>query len=118
MIKSVMKFEDIKQIKICGVMYSVVYDKNLASLDVLGLFDFKQDVIRVMPGLAPEAEKTVVTHEAYHGVMHRYGFTGEHNEQAIHATANGTIQLLRDNPHYVKWILDDSFVSSNRKPPK
>ena len=116
--KNAMKFEDIKQLKICGVMYRVVYDENLASLDVLGLFDFKRDVIRVMPGLAPEAEKTVVTHEAYHGVMHRYGFTGEHNEQAIHATANGTIQLVRDNPHYVKWILDDTTIPSGRKPQK
>lgn len=61
--------------------------------------------IRVEAEAAEQIKPQIVMHEALHGILHQAGFE-DHPEKEIIALGYGLVALLRENPEFVRWVLD------------
>jgi hypothetical protein len=76
--------------------------------ELLGQFDDNSNAIRLRHG-HPSAQHALVTmlHEIIHGVYRVFGLgKRESEERVVDAMATALVQIMRDDPHLVAWMLE------------
>lgn len=80
--------------------------------DMLGQINQKHGTIRVAPNQQPHQEACTILHEVLHGIVwDRVGAddlqrgTGL-EEKIVHQVSNGLITFIRDNPAFVRSLVD------------
>lgn len=92
----------IEKLKIMGIDYSVV---ELPMLEYLGLVRECNAIIIVSHDMCQDFKVNVIMHEAIHTILTLCGQDLEGTaEPLVIALGNGIIQLIKDNPEFVKWI--------------
>ena len=90
-----------ESIRIGWQTFDVVETTSLTGDGLAGEIRYMENVIRMMPGLGKDFALGVLVHEIVHGVLYAAGIR-EHDEQLVDVTAQGFIQVVRDNPDLVR----------------
>lgn len=103
----------IDRLKIGQVFYSVEAEPRLIvggsdghDRYLNGHIQYHTCRIRIEAEANEQIKPQIVIHEALHGILHQAGFEDDHPEKEIIALGYGLIALLRDNPDFVRWVLD------------
>lgn len=73
--------------------------------DYNGQVDFSAQVITLASDLHPEKERETVLHELVHGIEMALGL--KISEQSVQSLGAGLFVILRENPEWVRWIMDE-----------
>jgi hypothetical protein len=102
-----------RNILIGHAYFTVKYDKHLSdNSEAVGLTGPETQYILLDPKLGPDVERETVLHEAMHAIYFQSGLRLQSwhkdkvEEQLIWAMAKGVIELLRNNPEMVEYILE------------
>lgn len=86
---------------------TVAQFKKLQGLDdYIGLADHRNQKILVLDGMAPDLTTLVLTHEIIHAVASVYGIDNlQENEASVHSMAVAIVELMKNNPWWVRRIM-------------
>lgn len=102
--------------------YRVIVDDRLAE-DGWGITDHKRLTVAIGTGQAASQERDTVLHEALHTILFTSGVGGAEGdladdaaeERVCRAVAPLLLDVLRRNPAFVGYLLDDTEPASARK---
>lgn len=107
-----------KLIKVGHLRVSVVYQKGFsASAGVNGAYGADTQTVIIDPSLGPDQERETLIHEALHAIMAACGLdllfkeaekaldTKEFEEQVVNNMSSRLLELLRDNPNLLRFLL-------------
>lgn len=99
-----------KTVRVMGIPYTVVKQDRITVNDqnADGAVTYNSALIEVVNGMPIEVERVVVMHEVIHAMFKGQGQNDyRHDEDLIEAVAHGVIQVIRDNPQLLSYLLLD-----------
>lgn len=93
-----------KRVKIIGKTYSVSVVEKVDDDDSLGEHDMTKQQILLRAVQHFESIRDTAFHEVVHAVDEQMSLNMK--EAQVHALATGLLQVLRDNPKFVKFITE------------
>lgn len=107
-----MGLDAIRRLDIGGFPYCVelvdddIEDENEEGGTLAGDVAYSELRIRLDRRLPEPLRKSVLLHEALHAVLYQAGHTGD-NEKIVMALGYGMTQLLRQNPAFAAYLLEE-----------
>jgi hypothetical protein len=93
------------EVKIGGVVYTIVPDKRLSDeYGILGRARCQVQVIELDADMARDAKAATLLHEVIHAILYQTGHD-EHVEPHIRALGYGLLVFMRDNADWIRSIL-------------
>lgn len=92
-----------KTVRFGGVYYKVEYPEKVKSGKLAGLCDHDKALIRVSSELGMEMQKSTLLHESLHAAAHHIDWKA--SEETIVKMEKMLMALLRDNPGFIRWLL-------------
>lgn len=89
-------------LKIIGRDTPVIKTEDLP--DKMGEFDYHTFTVKVKAGQHPLAEADTLLHECLHAIDDCFQL--KMTERQVYCTATGIIALLRDNKHFVQYLIN------------
>ena len=88
------------------------FDERPRKYVILGLFDSARHLIYVSRRQDEQAKREVILHEAIHALFemagfHDHGALSRYEERVVTTMTNQLLDLLRDNPALVRFLLED-----------
>jgi Zn-dependent peptidase ImmA (M78 family) len=81
-------------------------DLELVTTESYGQCDKQRGIIYVCTHLDDVVIADTLLHEVLHAVWHEYGLQDDDREERIvHTLASGLIQVMRDNPQVIRYLL-------------
>ena len=81
-------------------------EAELVTTESFGQCDKQRGIIYVCAHLDPVVVADTLLHEILHAVWHEYGCQDDDREERIvHTLASGLIQVMRDNPSAIRYLL-------------
>lgn len=100
------------KIRVGGSYYTVCIEKDVHFFDdkgrrqqLYGKFHYGEKKIYLDEDMHPEATAVVLMHELIHGLFSNAGIRDE-QERDVDVIAHGMVQLIRDNPDLVAYVLN------------
>lgn len=100
-----------KTVLIGHAYYEIKFDKNIsADAGALGLTGTETQRILLDPQMGPDVERETVLHEAMHGIWYQTlldrQYRDKQEEDIIYTLAPRILELLKDNPELVEYLLE------------
>jgi hypothetical protein len=91
----------INEIKICGIVYSILYKTPEAMEGRLGLANFNTQEIWINVEATDQTKKIAVVHEILHMMDHAYNL--KLSEEQVVFTSHAFLALLSENSDKIKY---------------
>jgi len=96
-----------RTLKILGKNYTVDQDEDLSDEDKGGLTNNRKQTITYIEQHHDQLRDTLL-HECLHVLD--YGLALDLKEEQVHSLACGIYALLKDNPQFAKWLLEEPLA--------
>lgn len=93
-----------KRVKVIGKTYTIDYLDKIDDEDNLGEHDFTKQRILIRKEQHFEALRDTVMHEVMHAIDEQMSLSLK--ESQVHALASGLLQLIRENPKFIRFLLE------------
>lgn len=90
-------------------------DEERRKIELYGQILFQDSVIQLSAANSPQLQKSVLTHEIIHGLLHHAGFD-EEQEQIAKILGYALPAFLQNNPQYVDYIMGESHYDQEHNP--
>lgn len=97
-----------KTVRVFGIPYTVERQDRITvdGQNADGCITYNTASIEIVDGMPIEVERVVVLHEVLHAVFKGQGQNVlRRDEDLIEAVAHGVIQVIRDNPQLLQYLL-------------
>jgi len=74
--------------------------------DLLGCCEHAKAELQIRNDMPPGRERQILWHELYHAVENDCGL--EFTEEQVRVMAAGLFAILRDNPAFAQWLLEEA----------
>jgi hypothetical protein len=109
------KHEVPKVVRVGGLRYRVVVEEEMVSeegVEILGQHDYGRLQLRLSLAADPEVRPFVLFHEVLHACIAVSGGDSHQEEALVSGLAHVLLQVLRENPDLVRYLLGGWMVSS------
>jgi hypothetical protein len=107
-----------KVVRVGGVRYRVVVEEEMVSeegVEILGQHDYGRLRLRLSLAADPEVRPFVLFHEVLHACVAVSGGDSHQEEALVSGLAHVLLQVLRENPDLVRYLLGGGRVGSGRR---
>lgn len=94
-----------KTLRIVGKRYKLQVVEKIDDEDSYGEHDYSKQTMKVREDQGFEAARDSLLHEAVHGVDEQMDI--DLKEHQVRKLATGMLALMRDNPWFVAWLMED-----------
>lgn len=94
-------------LKVNGRVVSIKYRASKHMPDLAGQFHPDRNLIDINKSQDKQELQDTVLHETLHAILHTQGreYGGEVEELYVRAIATGLSGVLRDNPEFTQWLI-------------